>query len=107
MRDEELDSKVKLMQEVVRTVRSLRQDYLPPKARPEGACGAAGWIGSAKRVAFELYPFSDFGQMPQGCCFIYNIYYIYTVYVVCKSDEAHAILTEFVDVSTTLSQCNK
>ena len=35
------------------------------------------------------------------------VYIIYTVYVVCKSDEAHAILTEFVDVSTTLSQCNK
>ena len=34
--DEALDSRLKLMQEVVRTIRSMRQDYLPPKARPEG-----------------------------------------------------------------------
>jgi len=34
-RDELLDVKVKLMQEVVRTIRSMRQDYLPPKAKPE------------------------------------------------------------------------
>ena len=27
---------MKLVQEVVRTVRSMKQDYLPPKARPEG-----------------------------------------------------------------------
>ena len=35
-RDEALDRRLKLMQEVVRTIRSMRQDYLPPKARPEG-----------------------------------------------------------------------
>ena len=33
---ESLDERVGLMQEVVRAVRSLKQDYLPPKARPEG-----------------------------------------------------------------------
>ena len=37
--DEALDGKMKLVQEVVRTVRSMRQDYLPPKARPEGKEG--------------------------------------------------------------------
>ena len=35
-RNDTLDSQVKLMQEVVRTIRSMRQDYLPPKARPDG-----------------------------------------------------------------------
>ena len=35
-REEALEVKVKLMQEVVRTIRSLKQDYLPPKVKPEG-----------------------------------------------------------------------
>ena len=35
-REEALEVKVKLMQEVVRTIRSMRQDYLPPKVKPEG-----------------------------------------------------------------------
>ena len=34
--EEALEVKVKLMQEVVRTIRSLKQDYLPPKVKPEG-----------------------------------------------------------------------
>ena len=34
--DKTLDDRVKLMQEVVRTLRVMKQDYLPPKARPEG-----------------------------------------------------------------------
>lgn len=63
-RDEALDRRLKLMQEVVRTIRSMRQDFLPPKARPE-------------------------------------------VYVVCKTTESEGILKEFVDATTTLSQCSK
>lgn len=34
--DEALETRVKLMQEVVRNIRSMRQDYLAPKDRPEG-----------------------------------------------------------------------
>ena len=35
-REEDLESRMSLMQEIIRTIRSLKQDYLPPKARPEG-----------------------------------------------------------------------
>lgn len=36
LRDEVLDGRVKLMQDVVKTIRSMKQDYLPPKAKPDG-----------------------------------------------------------------------
>ena len=41
-RDQALEEKVKLVQEVVRTIRSLKQDYLPAKAKPEGKGMMAG-----------------------------------------------------------------
>ena len=52
------------MQEVVRVIRSMKQDYLPAKAKPE-------------------------------------------VYLVCHTTDASDILTQFVGVVTTLSQCSK
>jgi valyl-tRNA synthetase len=62
--DAVLDARVKLMQEVVRVVRSMKQDYLPAKAKPE-------------------------------------------VHLVCQTAEALDILSQFVGVVTTLSQCSK
>ena len=62
--DVALDGRVKLMQEVVRVVRSMKQDYLPAKAKPE-------------------------------------------VHLVCHTPEASNILSQFVGVVTTLSQCSK
>ena len=52
------------MQEVVRVIRSMKQDYLPAKAKPE-------------------------------------------VHLLCHTPEASDILSEFVGVVTTLSQCSK
>jgi len=34
--NEALDSRLKLMQDVVRTIRSMKLDYLPTKMKPEG-----------------------------------------------------------------------
>jgi len=34
--DEALDSRLKLMQDMVRTIRSMKLDYLPAKVKPEG-----------------------------------------------------------------------
>ena len=62
--DPGLDARVKLMQEVVRVIRSMKQDYLPAKAKPE-------------------------------------------VHLLCQTPEAHDILTQFVGVVSTLSQCSK
>ena len=62
--DPALDARVKLTQEVVRVIRSMKQDYLPAKAKPE-------------------------------------------VHLVCHTPEASDILSQFVGVVTTLSQCSK
>ena len=62
--DAELDRQVKLMQEVVRVIRSMKQDYLPAKAKPE-------------------------------------------VYVVCQTEEALSILTQFMAAVSTLSRCGQ
>ena len=35
-RDKSLEAQVELMQEVVKTIRSIKQDYLHPKDRPDG-----------------------------------------------------------------------
>lgn len=35
-RDKPLETQVELMQEVVKTIRSIKQDYLHPKDRPDG-----------------------------------------------------------------------
>jgi len=64
-REEALEVKVKLMQEVVRTIRSLKQDYLPPKVKPEGTSvlppdwEAPGQTARSLRVILDTRPPSD------------------------------------------------
>ena len=35
-RDETLEQSVSMVQDIVRTIRHMKQDYLPPKSKPEG-----------------------------------------------------------------------
>ena len=70
------------MQDVVKTIRSMKLDYLPAKARPEG------WLVNV---------WHEFGALIS----------LSLVYLVCKSDEAVSILKEFMDVTSTLSGCSK
>ena len=78
-RDNVLEKEVKLIQEVVRVLRSQKQDYLPPKARPEGGCGL-------------LYK--------------YRIDII-IVSLIVKDEEAGTILKKFQETIITLSQISK
>lgn len=108
--------KVKLMQEVVRTIRSLKQDYLPPKVKPEGTSVLPpDWEAPGQTiqviVILETHPSSDI--LP---CWLQDesfrsppllLSWCVAVYVVCKTDEASTTLHEFTDVTTTLSQCSK
>ncbi len=43
-RDEALDERLKLMQEVVTSLRGMKADYLPNSARPEGEEGVVSWV---------------------------------------------------------------
>lgn len=113
--------KVKLMQEVVRTIRSLKQDYLPPKVKPEGTSvlppdwEAPVQTARSLRVILDTHPPSDivpcwsqdgsFRSSPLS--FLVPLSRCVAVYVVCKTDEASTTLREFADVTTTLSQCSK
>lgn len=81
MKDEELEGRVSLMQDVVRTIRSLKQDYLPPKARPEGT------IMSRNRAI--------------------DTFYYSSVNVIVKDAEVTDSLRNFQDTITTLSQISK
>ena len=110
-REEALEVKVKLMQEVVRTIRSMRQDYLPPKVKPEGmsSCYQTRRF-QVYQVIFDAHPPSDIisrdGSFRPFLCPSMCMS-VSAVYVVCKTDEASTTLREFVDVTTTLSQCSK
>ena len=77
---------MKLMQDVVKTIRSMKLDYLPAKARPEGWSHV--WLEFVPIISLSLFSLS-------------------LVYLVCKSDEAVSILKEFMDVTSTLSGCSK
>lgn len=77
-RDNVLEKEVKLIQEAVRVIRSQKQDYLPPKARPEGGC--------------DLYK--------------YKIDII-IVSLIIKDEEAGTILKKFQETIITLSQISK
>ena len=81
MKDEELEGRVSLMQDVIRTIRSLKQDYLPPKARPEGI------LLSRNRAIYTFYCLS--------------------VNVIVKDAEVTDSLRNFQDTITTLSQISK
>ena len=58
-REEALEVKVKLMQEVVRTIRSMRQDYLPPKVKPEGMSARPAGSRCHYQVVLDTHPPSD------------------------------------------------
>ena len=58
-REEALEVKVKLMQEVVRTIRSMRQDYLPPKVKPEGMSARPGGSRCHYQVVLDTHPPSN------------------------------------------------
>ena len=90
--------KVKLVQEVVRSIRSLKQDYLPPKAKPEGLPPPS--LPLSLSLPLPLSPSLLLTSNPPSPVPL-------TVYVVCKTEDASAILHQFSDVIQTLSRCSK
>ena len=85
--DEALDERLKLMQEVVKTIRIMKADYLSNNTSPEGTM-----------ISFSLSLFFF-------VCV--NIVHIFAVYAVCKTAESADTLREFGDTAATLSRCSK
>lgn len=104
--DKDLDTRVKLMQDVVKTVRALKQDYLPPKSRPEVylKCTTKESLSTLQEFSAVIETLGqsngvhcvEDGVVPTGC----------TMVTVGHSCEVHLLLKGLVDPHKEIERLN-
>eukprot|EP00731_Ephydatia_muelleri_P023901 Em0016g172a len=104
--DKDLDTRVRLMQDVVKTVRALKQDYLPPKSRPEVylKCMTKESLSALQEFSAVIETLGqcngvhcvEDGAVPTGC----------TMVTVGHSCEVHLLLKGLVDPHKEIERLN-